>query len=317
MKVFSALLKFIARHPAIAYQMRLASGGLPWDASYPRGHFYSTLPDIEEVKRRKQQIYHSKIELQDGVDLNVSQQKEFVEILIAYSKEFPFPKQKLEQYRFYLDNVSMSGMDALALFAMLKHLSPQRVIEVGCGFSSALMLDTNTTDFDSKMDLTFIDPYAERFKKLLRPEELKTVSLIEQPVQDVSLDTFERLEANDILFIDSSHVAKTGSDVNFLFFDVLPRLCSGVVVHLHDIYWPFEYPVEWVLQGQAWNEDYLLRSFLQYNNAFEVLLFNNYVGQRFSETLLTGLPEKLRLATPTEPPSERGSFGSSFWMRKR
>lgn len=97
----------------------------------------------------------------------------------------------------------------------------------------------------------------------------------------------------------------------------LPRLRPGVLVHVHDIYWPFEYPVEWVLQGQAWNEDYLLRSFLQFNNAFEVLLFNNFVAQRFTEEFTKGLLEELRIATPTDPPSERSNFGSSFWMRRR
>src|SRR5690606_22964232 len=88
---------------------------------------------------------------------------------------------------------------------------------------------------------------------------------------------FDRLEADDILFIDSTHVAKTGSDVNYILFEILPRLKSGVLIHFHDVFYPFEYPRDWVFAGRNWNEDYLLRAFLMYNPAFEIILFSHYL----------------------------------------
>jgi hypothetical protein len=113
------------------------------------------------------------------------------------------------------------------------------------------------------------------------------------------------LEANDILFIDSSHVSKAGSDVNHLFFTVLPRLKPGVLVHVHDVFYPFEYPLGWLRQGRAWNELYLLRAFLQYNTAFEMLFFNSFLWKHHKEQLAAKLP---RMAT---------NPGGSIWLRKR
>jgi hypothetical protein len=91
------------------------------------------------------------------------------------------------------------------------------------------------------------------------------------------MSNWRLLKANDILFIDSTHVSKTNSDVNYLFFEILPRLQTGVLVHIHDIFFPFDYPREWILEGRSWNEAYLLRAFLQYNPRFEIVLFNDYL----------------------------------------
>jgi hypothetical protein len=95
--------------------------------------------------------------------------------------------------------------------------------------------------------------------------------LLELKVQDVQLAEFARLQAGDILFIDSSHVAKTGSDVLHLYFEVLPRLAPGVRIHVHDIFLPFDYPRRWVLdENRSWNEQYLLRALLMYSSRFKV-----------------------------------------------
>ena len=96
-----------------------------------------------------------------------------------------------------------------------------------------------------------------------------------------------------------------GSDVNYLFFEILPVLEPGVIVHVHDVLWPFEYPRTWVLEGRAWNEAYLLRAFLQYNSTFEVMLFNAWIGQAARDLAAELMPEFL-----VNP-------GGSFWMRKR
>jgi hypothetical protein len=96
-----------------------------------------------------------------------------------------------------------------------------------------------------------------------------------------------------------------GSDVNYLVFEVLPRVQPGVLVHIHDIYWPFEYPAEWVLEGRSWNEGYLLRAFLQYNEAFDILLFNNYLGHRHGDFMREVMPLFMK------------NDGGSLWLQRR
>ena len=104
------------------------------------------------------------------------------------------------------------------------------------------------------------------------------------------LDMEKTLEENDILFIDTSHVSKFESDVNYIFFQVLPRLKKGVIIHFHDIFYPFDYPIEWLEQGRAWNESYMLRSFLMYNPQFRILLFPSLLEQQYSEYMLKNFP---------------------------
>ena len=99
-------------------------------------------------------------------------------------------------------------------------------------------------------------------------------------MQSVALENFKKLKANDILFIDSSHVSKTGSDVNYELFEILPNLASGVLIHIHDMFFPFEYPKEWVYEGRNWNELYMLRAFLNYNQDFDILLFSHYMHEK-------------------------------------
>jgi len=179
---------------------------------------------------------------------------------------------------------------------------PQRVIEVGSGFSSRLLLDTSEHFFNNKMDITLIDPSLGSLTDL---EPAAGANLLSCRVQDVPLAFFDQLEENDILFIDSSHVSKTGSDVNFYIFDVIPRLSPGVLVHIHDILYPFEYPADWVLdEKRSWNETYLLQAFLQYNAAFEILYWNNFAFH----ALGADLAELMPLCLENE--------GGSLWIRR-
>ena len=125
--------------------------------------------------------------------------------------------------------------------------------------------------FDNEIQCTFIEPHPKLLKSLLKQGDLERIEIVPRPLQDVDLELFESLRANDILFIDSTHVAKIGSDVNRIFFEILPALATGVYVHFHDIFYPFEYPREWIYEGRAWNEAYMLRAFLMYNAASGVL----------------------------------------------
>ena len=112
------------------------------------------------------------------------------------------------------------------------------------------------------------------------------------------------LEKNDILFIDSTHVSKAGSDVNYILFEILPTLKEGVIIHFHDVFYPFEYPQGWIEKGFAWNEDYLLRAFLMYNSNFELLFFNTYMEQFHKTWIAKNMPDILK------------NMGGGLWLRK-
>ena len=113
------------------------------------------------------------------------------------------------------------------------------------------------------------------------------------------------LADGDVLFIDSSHVGKAGSDVNDLFFRIIPNLAPGVLVHVHDVLWPFDYPLDWLKEGRAWNEAYLLRAFLQFNSEWDVLYFNAWMGTHHAEAVREKAPLMLE------------ETGASFWMRRK
>ena len=163
------------------------------------------------------------------------------------------------------------------LWSMLREAQPQRILEVGSGFSSAAMLDARDHGGIGTPEFTFIDPDMARLRPLLQAGDEERVTLIERIVQDVPLGTFAELSENDVLFVDSSHVSKIGSDVNRLFFDVFPTLAPGVLIHIHDVAGNLEYPREWLDEGRAWNEQYVLRAFLMNNPVYRIELFTGWL----------------------------------------
>ncbi len=242
----------------------------------PPGHFYSPIPDQASIAKRKQQIFEPEFADFPGIEMHAEAQFAYAQQLLAHYRDDYFPRHATGERRYYWDNEYFPFGDAFFTDRFLRDSRPQRVIEVGSGFSSALMLDVCTEWRAAGQDfpkLDFIEPYPDRLKTLLRAGDSEFCTLHEMEVQDVSLSLFEQLRARDLLFIDSSHVIKTGSDLWYLFFHVLPRLARGVFIFLHDITWPLEYPRAWVEEGRAWNEIYLLRAFLQYNEHFVVRWF--------------------------------------------
>jgi hypothetical protein len=271
---------------------------------YPRGHFYSPLPDVQWVQSHADQFYKEDESLLSDIDIRQDFQKSLFNQLARLFPAFDFPEEKQDGFRYYSKN-GMFGLGSGAiLFAMIRHFMPRQIIEIGSGFTSALMLDTNEKYMNNQIQMTFIEPYPQRLLGLLNKHDKTTCRIYEKPAQEIPLACFQELKENDFLFIDSSHVSKIGSDVNYIFFHVLPSLPQGVIIHFHDIYWPFEYPLTWVESGRAWNEAYLLRAFLQYNNQFEILLSNNYIEKKHSQLL--------------DPHSKKiHGIGSSFWLHKK
>jgi predicted O-methyltransferase YrrM len=269
----------------------------------PPGDVLSPIHSIAEVKERQKEIYAIPRTM-PGIELNETAQLELFNTLQQFYPEQPFSAQKSEGRRYWFENPAYSYSDAILLYCMIRYLRPRRIIEVGSGYSSAAMLDTDELFFDRSIQFTFIEPQPQLLRSLLREEDLTRVAILETRVQEVDLDRFSELKANDILFVDSSHVSKVGSDVNHIFFKILPALQSGVFVHFHDVFYPFEYPLEWVYEGRAWNETYLMRAFLQYNNQFEIQLFNTFIDWFHKEKYFHDMPLVQK------------NTGGSIWLKK-
>jgi hypothetical protein len=278
----------------------------------PPGHFYSPLPSLDDIRRREHRIFNAGGKDVPSVDLNEPAQLRLFHELARYYPDQPFPEHKHDGVRYFFDNPAFAHFDALILYSMLRHTRPRRVIEVGSGYSSCALLDTNERFFDHSIACTFIEPYPQLLTSLVTEADRVRMTLIDRNLQDVDTKIFTELAANDILFVDSSHVSKTDSDVNYIFFEVLPRLSSGVYIHFHDIFYPFEYPKEWVYQGRAWNEAYLLRAFLQYNHQFEIQLFNAFLERFHRDVIENAMPLCLHYSTQSMMPTS----AQSIWLRK-
>jgi predicted O-methyltransferase YrrM len=250
------------------------------------GHFYSPVNGAADVERALNWS-----EDLPGVQLRAQEQVELFGELAPLLEGVP-------DRRYRSPNGMYDAADALVYQAFVRRLQPRRVIEVGAGFSTAKLLDT-AEKFVPELEVTCVEPYPDRLNSLLLPED--KIDLIQKPVQDVPVEAFTRLESGDILFIDSTHVAKAGSDVLWLFLRVLPRLAKGVVVHVHDVFWPFEYPEKWLREGRSWNEDYLLHAFLCHNDAWRIELFSSWLWKNHAELV----PEALRTDNP-----------GAIWLRR-
>ena len=272
---------------------------------FPLGHFYSPIPDWGEIQKDELKIWGNLPNVIDGIDLNEKEQLTLFDEFVEYYKELPFPIEKQDDFRYYFENTGYSYSDAITLYSMIRHAKPKHIIEVGSGHSSCLMLDTNERFLENTIKFTFIEPYPELLYSLIRESDKPGIQVFSKRLQDVDLQEFASLEKNDILFIDSTHVSKINSDVNYIFFKVLPSIKSGVYIHFHDIFYPFEYPKNWALEGRAWNEDYILRAFLEYNYAFKIVFFNTFL-EYFHEDYFR---ERMALCLKNK--------GGSIWLQKQ
>ena len=270
----------------------------------PPGHFSSPIPDLRLIDRQKAVLFDKSMTSVPGIDTNADEQTRLLAEFSRYHAELPFGDERSHGLRYYYRNPYFSYGDAVVLYSVLRHFRPRRIIEVGSGFSSAVMLDTNDLFFAGRMALTFVEPYPERLLALLTDQDRNRHEVVATVVQEVPLEKFGALKDKDVLFIDSTHVAKAGSDVVHLLTNVLPRLNKGVLVHFHDVFWPFEYPEEWIRGGRAFNESYVLKAFLQFNSSFKILFFNSYLANHHRAAAEKALPVFVK-----HP-------GASLWLEK-
>jgi predicted O-methyltransferase YrrM len=275
-------------------------------------HFYSPVPDTR-ILRKTIRRWNAPSSLA-GVRIDVESQRAFTRLLARRKDEC----LALPDY----ESVTRQGLgegysliDAHTLYLVLRHFQPQKMIEVGSGVSTLFALEAlqkNAREGGAELSgapaISCIEPYPR--KGLLKLADAGKARLIRQFVQDAPLETFQELGENDVLFIDSSHVLKLDSDVQYLYLEILPRLRKGVIIHIHDIFFPFATPPDtetWIFrQRQFWNESPLVQAFLAFNPAFEILLCGSYLHHY--------APEALQEMLPAYKPAE--TFAGSLWLRK-
>lgn len=269
--------------------------------------YYSALNDLAFLDENAD-LWHGR-PLPAGVKWDLDAQLEEVRGLSPYLAELaavpmdPPPGPPA----YHWDNAFWRGADALVHYGLLRKVKPRRVVEVGAGWSSLLMADAlrrNEEEGAKPAEVTQIEPYPRQELLSALPEHWVLHDVI---LQRADPALFDALEAGDVCFYDGSHVARAGSDVVWFFFEVLPRLNPGVLVQIHDIFWPSDYPDEWIFErGQTWNEQYVLQAFLMHNDAFEVVVCNSMLFQLRRdaiEELYHGLPETQH-------------SGVSVWLKK-
>lgn len=274
-------------------------------------HYDQPIPDVRDLSTRKASIWKDSEMI--GINMNGESQLMFLkEVSSKYRDEYiNLPKDRDQigsEYDFYFGNGAFEAVDAEILYCVVRYFKPSRVIEIGSGFSTLLFIraiQANRSQERKGSSLIAVDPNPS---EVIRSNIPGLTKLIPQQVQELGLDFFQQLESGDILFIDSSHVVKIGGDVNYLYLDVLPRIKDGVIIHVHDIFLPSEYPERWVLsEHRFWTEQYLVQAFLTCNSAFEVLWGGSYMAANY--------PEELKATFPSY--NEGITQPGSLWIRKR
>ena len=255
--------------------------------------FYNPIPDTRDISPEQFDRASDLV----GIDLREAAQVELFEMFcdrfIDEVSRLPPP--------------SPEGIDWFMLHGMVRMLAPARVMEIGSGVSTAVTakaLTLNAEETGRVPRFTAIEPFPSDAVRAGFPG---LDELLDVPVQQVPLAGFEALAENDILFIDSSHMVKIGSDAQYEFLEILPRLQPGVVVHVHDIFFPHDYGREFVLRQKAfWNEQYVLQAFLTFNHTFRVEWCSSWMMHRHRDLLANG-----GIAG-----AQRSSRPGSLWMRR-
>jgi hypothetical protein len=279
----------------------------PVHTRFPLGHYYSPVYDPRELaeERRRSQIWPSVPRETPGVDWSDDEQIALCTGPFAGQARLRFADDETsDPAEYFTSNDQYPALDAWALEAMIRHHHPQRFVEVGSGFSSLVTARVNRELFDGGIDFVCVEPYPRQFLV----DGVPGISgLRVEEVQDTPLEVFTSLRGGDILFVDTSHVVKTGGDVPWIYHEILPRLTAGVVVHMHDICLPGDYPPSWVLDGWGWNETYLVHAFLTFNAGFAVRFSSARMVQRHRDALIAAFPDY---------PGHEERAGSSLWIQR-
>ena len=282
-------------------------------------HYYTPLANPIALSKTKE-LWAKKSSL-PGVDIDLGEQVENLrKICLPFQSEY-------QGNRAYLSAINQrygpgyGYIEAQAFHGILRSIKPRRLIEVGSGVSTYCALQAlqkNREESGSDFSVTCIEPYPSDTLKAT-PD----VELISDFVQKVPIETFSNLKENDILFIDSSHTVKPGGDVNYLFLEILPRLNPGVIVHVHDIYFPYDYPRTVLDSYLQWMETSLLRAFLIHNRKARIIFCLSHLHYDRQKALLDVFPEYqpqadesgLRVGAEHPFAEQKGHFPSSIYFQ--
>ncbi len=297
----------IMAHQGVGTNACLRRGFLPMPV-----HFYSPVPDLKDLEDRGVWDRRSKL---DGIDFRTNSQLALLTKLgKEYGNECDWPPNKTsDPYQFFTENSGFSYWCASITHCIIRHFKPHNIIEIGSGNSSLVISQALRKNAEPSLneatEYIIVDPYPG---SIVGNNLSGLTQLVKQRCELVDIDFFKRLGKNDIRFIDSSHMLRIGSDVNYLILEVLPNLASGVIIHLHDISLPFEYPKVYATNPRFrmfWTEAYLLQAFLCLNTKFEILLAMSYLTAEKGEVL--------RNSFPLYDPDKHILTSGSFWIRRK
>jgi Methyltransferase domain len=270
-------------------------------------HYYDPIPNTKTLSAE----FHHRPRPIIGYDLKVTAALDWLtQLSDAYGSELSalLKDRGHSPSTYYLNNPAFKAGDAEILYAILRQLKPKRIVEIGSGYSTLLIcqaIRANRNEVpEYQCEFTAVEPYPPEF---LTPPPAELTRLVSKPIQEVTCDIISALTENDVLFIDSSHVVKIGSDVVHEFLTILPALAPGVVIHIHDIFLPAEYPRMFIDEARLfWSEQYLLEAFLTFNRKFEVIMPVHAVWRLYNE--------RFTAAVPTVRSEKMAPC--SFWIRR-
>jgi cephalosporin hydroxylase len=281
--------------------------GDKWGYHIRKFHYYDPLPNFSHITQ--EQVLKRRIST--AIDWNLEAQINLLQKLTLYQSEiYKIKDDKDSSLTFNFFNDFYSEVDAAIYYTLIREIKPTKIIEIGCGYSTqiaALAIAQNQQEGKTGK-IICIEPYPE--PQLI--EANLDVELLIERVENIDFKIFEQLNAGDILFIDSTHTVKFGSDVCREILEILPALASGVWIHFHDIFFPYDYPPQWLIEKRlAWNEQYMLEAFLAYNSHFEVVLANHWLSVDY--------PQEVAKIWPGVIKWEKDPYHhcAGLWLRKK
>ncbi len=249
-------------------------------------HFYSPIPDTRDLRKNIELWYRPSEMI--GVDMALGVQLDTLQELKRFSNEYESLLDSDSAAKPMLGE-GFGEIEAQVLYALIRSIKPKTIIEVGSGAStvvSALALKKNACQNGGVSRLRCIEPHAFPALRLLSKNN--PIEIVEKPAQEVALEEFTQLESGDFLFIDSSHVVKIGSETAYLYLEVLPRLKPGVIIHIHDISFPYPTPEpeKWIFRKHHfWNEAAIVQAMLCGSSLFEVFLCTSWLHHKCPKAL--------------------------------
>jgi hypothetical protein len=288
--MFRNVLKSIWQQPRLQDELQYHVQPYRFDSAIPTRQDV----DLEKLLKRRQL---------PGIDFNSSVYLDWLRSIRPYAAELAdVPAYESEGAAFWFKNGSYGDLDAVSLYAMIRHIKPRRFIEIGSGRSSQMIERACAANIaeGSPCDCTFIEPFPPSY--FLKSPPLG--NFIQKKVQEVPLSVFQKLCEGDILFIDTSHVLKTQGDCCYELLEIIPSLMAGVVIHVHDIFSPYDYPADWLFDRQfPFNEQYAIECILSGGDHFQVVLPTHLLWREHRDAVLELLP------TATDAPG-------AFWFIK-